>query len=280
MSIGLLLSGCGAENTGKTEDQSNEQSETPKKEEKLNAEQVLTKASEASSDIKNFEMNANMDMTMEANGEAMDMKSKIFSQMTMDPILAYQKIEMSGDEQLGNMEMYMTKDEIFMYSPENDTWVKMENTAGGTLEMAQNQQSMNPGQQIEQMKQFTDNLTLTEHDKTYELNFTGKGEEMKKFAKEIALQNISSDQAEAIKQSIDQITFEDITYKYTINKETFYPEKLKMDLTMSIEENGNTVTLIQSMDATFGKYNELNDLSIPEDVKNNAEEIQLEEAGL
>jgi len=274
MSIGLLLSGCGAETANQSSEGSNE---TQQKEEKLTAEEVLTKASEAGEAIQNFEMDINMDMTMEADGETINTKSKMLSQMSVDPMFLYQQIDMTMEDMNTNMEMYITQDEMYLYSPEEGAWIKMPNEAGELLTQAQTQQNAIPTKQLEDIQKFTEDLTLTEKDNTYEVVFDGDGEALKEFALEIALQNLDQSQAEQLKQSMDLVTFEDIMYQLSLNKETFYPEALIMDLTMTIEENGTAVKTTINLDTKYSKYNELTNLVVPEDVQQNAVEIPMEE---
>lgn len=276
LSISLLLSGCGAE---KTEQQTSEPNKTEQKEEKLTTEQVLTKAMEVSKEVKSFEMSMDADVTMDIDGETIDAKTSMVSQMNMDPLLIYQKMKMSAEQEGESlaMEMYMTKDELYVYSPEEDMWMKMPNEDGEMLELAQLQQEANISQQLESMKSYIDSFNLTEKEDVYELQFAGEGEELQKFIEEVALQNFNAEQVEFIQQSLDQFNIENLKYTYTLNKETFYPKTFIVDMTMTIEEDGSTMKMTQKMNSSFSKFNELNDLSIPEDVMNNAIELNLED---
>ncbi len=258
LSIGLILSGC-----GQTGDQ------TTAGKDKLNAEQVLSEVGKASEKLKNYEMTAKMDMEMESNGQTMKMPSNITSQIQLDPLLVHQKMDTENNGTPVNLEMYVTKDETYVNS--QNQWIKMKND--GTAELIKATENMNPSKKIEQMKKFAKDLSLTEDKDNYEIKFSGKGDSVKDFAKEMMVENLEAKQAEALKQQFDKMKIDEISFGYTVDKKTFYPTKVSLNLNMAIEENGQTAKIKMKMDSTSSKFNELKDLSIPEDVKKNAKEV-------
>ncbi|MEZ2661636.1 DUF6612 family protein [Aneurinibacillus aneurinilyticus] len=257
-SIGLILSGCG---------QTGDQPAVGKG--KLNAEQVLSEVEKASGKLKNYEMTAKMDMEMEANGQTMKMPSTITSQIQLDPLHVHQKMNTENNGTPINLEMYVAKDEIYVNS--QNQWVKMKNE--GTTELIKATENMNPSKKIEQMKKFAKDLSLNEDKDNYEIKFSGKGDSVKDFAKEMITENLEAKQAEALKQQFDKMKINEISFGYTIDKKTFYPTKVSLDLNMDIGENGQTAKMKMKMDSTSSKFNELKDLSIPDDVKKNAKEV-------
>ncbi|WP_243387336.1 DUF6612 family protein [Bacillus kexueae] len=274
ISAALFLGGCGSsEQTNQESTSENKQAET------MTAEQVLIKSSEVSAEVKNFEMIANTDMVMEIDGESIDANTEIASQINLDPIFAYQKMNMESQQEGESieMEMYMTMDELYFYTPEEDMWIKMSNDENEMLELAEIQREADFSQQLEQMKPFADSFQVTDKGDVYELTFAGEGEELQSFIQDVALQNIDAEQAEMIQQTLEQVNYDSIEYSYTINKNTFYPETLIMDMTMTVEEDGSTMKMSLKMNASFAKFNELGDLSIPEEVQNNATEMNLDD---
>lgn len=258
LSIGLILSGCG---------QKGDQTTAGK--DKLNAEQVLSEVEKASEKLKNYEMTAKMDMEMESNGQTMKMPSNITAQIQLDPLLVHQKMDTENNGTPVNLEMYVTKDETYVNS--QNQWVKMKND--GTAELIKATENMNPSKKIEQMKKFTKDFSLTEDKDNYEIKFSGKGDSVKDFAKEMMVENLEAKQAEALKQQFDKMKIDEISFEYTVDKKTFYPTKVLLDLNMVIEENGQTAKMKMKIDSTSSKFNELKDLSIPNDVKKNAKEV-------
>lgn len=258
LSIGLILSGCG---------QKGDQTTAGK--DKLNAEQVLSEVEKASEKLKNYEMTAKMDMEMESNGQTMKMPSNITAQIQLDPLLVHQKMDTENNGTPVNLEMYVTKDETYVNS--QNQWVKMKND--GTAELIKATENMNPSKKIEQMKKFTKDFSLTEDKDNYEIKFSGKGDSVKDFAKEMMVENLEAKQAEALKQQFDKMKIDEISFEYTVDKKTFYPTKVLLDLNMVIEENGQTAKMKMKIDSTSSKFNELKDLSIPDDVKKNAKEV-------
>ncbi|WP_026678374.1 DUF6612 family protein [Fictibacillus gelatini] len=260
-SMGLILSGCG---------QKAEQSSGGAKEQKVTAEQVLEKTTKASANIKNYEMDADMNVEMNAEGHTMKMPTKINAQMATEPLLVHQKMDTEDKGQPVSVEMYITKDEAYMN--QGGQWIKMPNQ--GPMDLSKATENMSPAKKMEQMKKFVKDLSLKDKGDTYELKMSGKGDEIKEFAKEMMAQNMNPQSAQAIEQSLNNMKISDLKYTLTIDKKTNYPKQLLLDMNMEIKEGSHTAEMKLHMDSTMSKFNKVKDLAIPENVKKAAKEVK------
>ncbi|WLR51781.1 hypothetical protein LC040_02430 [Bacillus tianshenii] len=275
IAFALLLAGCGQEAGTDSSENAGEEN-AAKEEEKLTAEDVYKKATEKSQDMKNFELDGSMDMKMTFGEETQEMNMKINSKSQLDPLLIHQTMEsdaQSAEMEIPKMEMYMTDEYMYMKDAQSGQWLKMKQAQQGFMkDMMEQQKSMSPVQNLEMLKQFADEMTLEETDDTYVLKITGNGDKLVDLVKEM---NPGGASGVDFEQMMQQMNFEEIKYSYALNKETFQPESFEMDMTMSVTQNDQTMKINQHMTSNIKNINEVEDLSIPEEVKNNAQEIEV-----
>ncbi|WP_246021116.1 DUF6612 family protein [Paenibacillus lentus] len=117
-------------------------------------DELITKSSEASKDLKSFRMDADIEQKLTILQGDQEMKQDINIAMTMDvqqdPIAIHQVMTMDmGEAGKTEIEQYVTNDGI--YTLADGTWVKLPNEMMADM-VAQMEAAANPEAQLEQFK--------------------------------------------------------------------------------------------------------------------------------
>ncbi|WMT41920.1 hypothetical protein RE628_05610 [Paenibacillus sp. D2_2] len=234
------------------------------------ADELLTKLTEATKDLKSLSMTANskQHIVIKAGEDTQEqnIEMKIKSDIIQDPLAMMQELHMSmGD--LGNQDVtqYVTADGIYMQT--GGTWVKLtDETMIATLKDAA-KQSGDPSKQIEQFKSIASEMKVSEEGSDFVLSANLSGDNMKDLAKSLLSQ---SGENEAATAALDQMNIDNIKIVYNINKETYLPSKMIVEMTMVVEEEGQHVTMETKMDSSFSKFNEIDAIEVPQEALDNA----------
>src|SRR5699024_7197384 len=191
-----VLAACG-ESAEPTEDSSKEN------ESDMTAEEVYSKAVEASEDMESTEMTMNMKQEIDPEGEegTITTDSNYDVEMTMDPMAMHMdgttNMKMSdADENMPDMDMdmeiYMVDDGMYMYNEQIGNWIKMEN---GTMDMVEEMagQQPDPSKQLEMLKEYTDNLSFEQSDDEFILKLDADGEEFNDLFHDMIEENLSDE---------------------------------------------------------------------------------------
>lgn len=229
------------------------------------AEQVLTQSLEAMESIESYSMSMESDQTMTINdSETVKMKMNIDADMTLEPLAFYQKMYMeTDDEMLGSFdtEMYLVNEKIHLFDPEMNEWmelpVEFSEQIGGLSEM-----QMSPEQQLLLLRNFIDEIQLSEKGNEYVLNLSGEGTEFIELVQDFGGAGI--DDFEVMVEMFSQLDLNKVEYEIFIDKETLYQTKLNMNVDITMGMDGETVRSVQSMKATINGYNEVGEIVLPE----------------
>ncbi|TDL80830.1 DUF6612 family protein [Peribacillus frigoritolerans] len=269
----LLLAGCG-QNTAadeekekkatETEAESKETSETDKK---ATSQEVLAAASEKSAELKNFAMDGTLNMVMKSGEETMETNADMQTKTNVKPLVMQQTMQMEAEGQTNTIDMYMDEEFIYIKDLQSGGWVKMKQAGPGMGEMMNQQKTMTPADQIKQLEQMADDIQMEETENEYILNVKGNGEKLMSLTGNM----IGSDPA--MQAALEQMEIEQIDYTYTLDKETYFPKSLNMDIKMFITEQEQKIEMQQTITSQFSEMNELPNFSIPEEVLNEAVEV-------
>ncbi|MCM3595457.1 hypothetical protein M4D55_06580 [Metabacillus idriensis] len=272
----LLLAGCGQNTaadeekdnkgteTAETEAESKETSETDKK---ATSQEVLAAASEKSAELKNFAMDGTLNMVMKSGEETMETNADMQTKTNVDPLVMQQTMQMEAEGQTNTIDMYMDEEFIYIKDLQSGGWVKMKQAGPGMGEMMNQQKTMTPADQIKQLEQMADDIQMEETESEYILNVKGNGEKL------MSLTGSMMGSDPAMQAALEQMDIEQIDYTYTLDKETYFPKSLNMDIKMFITENDQKIEMQQTITSQFSEMNELENFSIPEEVLNEAVEV-------
>jgi hypothetical protein len=78
------------------------------------------------------------------------------------------------------------------------------------------------------------------------------------------------DETPGLEEALDSMTFNELSYTINIDKETFLPTTFEMLVDMSMDVEGETLTIKQDATGSYTKINGVDSITVPEDVKTNA----------
>lgn len=228
---------------------------------------------EKNSELNSFAADMDIEQEMTFFGETIKMDMSLLMEFVVDPLGMYQHLVMNMEELEGleiSMEAYLTKDGYYMYDSDSDQWIVYDDAIDvDELESLIDVQ-LDPQAQFELMDKFIEDLDVYEFDNTYELHFNisnASFQELLDFVlssmPELGLEN------EFEELGID-FNIEEMTIISTIDKETYYPISDKITTNITITAEGEEITLKQNAVSSYSKYNEIDEIVIPQEVIDSA----------
>lgn len=171
------------------------------------------------------------------------------------------------------LKMYMTeKDGMFMYEGATKTWIKFPSEMYTEL-LAQSGAQPNAGQQLEMLKQFASDFTIKEADGYYTLTLTGTGDKFTELIQEqMASMNLGLD--EEVLAEMKNIKFDNFTYEFKVNKETFDIEEIVMDFGIGMNMEGVVMGIKNKSTTKYSDFNAVPTITIPTEALENAKSIE------
>jgi hypothetical protein len=280
----LFLAACN-QTAAPVSDDSNSGEEKTKTEEKkaeLTLKEVYEKSAKATENLKSMHssMTMNQEMTMPGEEGTVEMESAIDSTMVMEPLAIHQIMDMSmvadgATEPMENMKMesYLTEEGFFMKDNMQNKWVKMPKEYSEQILQMSNAQT-DPSQQLKDLEPFMDDFTFEQDDNHYILTLNAEGDKFNELL-ESTMKEVMPEMLQGQEEILQNMQFDKVQYEIFISKDTFYTTKLNsvMDMTMKIEDNEmKTKTTLES---DFDQFNEVNEIKVPKEVAETAEEISL-----
>lgn len=259
-----------------TETPAAETAETPAAEEpaaeaeasSMSAEELLNKAQEATKELKSYNMVANIDQSMTLNGEENTSKTNMNTDIVLDPeISGYQEIKTEAAGASTDIKQYITADAVYMEV--EGQWRKLPEEQRSQM-MATLESGSNLEASFDQFKSVASDMKVTEEGDDYVLTASLSGDKIKSMASDML--GGSDEQSAA---ALDQMNIEEMNLTYALNKETFYPTKSLIDMTMSAEsgegDQAMSMSMHMVMDSTISKHNEIEAITVPQDVVDSAQ---------
>ncbi|MGD6858167.1 DUF6612 family protein [Bacillus infantis] len=254
-----------------------ENGEIAENESDLTLEEVLNKTTEASENLNSFSVDMTMDQMISAGQEEenMNISSDIQMDVVTEPMAFYQKTAMSQDQsgETYETESYFTEEGMFMYDPAGETWMKFPKEMSDQLIQMSGQQT-NPAEELKKLQEFTDDFTFEQDDNHFILKLKASGEKFTELMKETMADTLPPEMA-ADEEVFNNMKIENVEYTILVDKETFYPSALNMDMTMEMAVEGQTVSLNQKIEGKYSDYNEVKEITIPQEVLDTAVEMEM-----
>ncbi|MGD6871838.1 DUF6612 family protein [Sutcliffiella horikoshii] len=254
-------------------------SEETEEQDALTAEEVLQKSTEAMADLSSYsmEMISDQEITM-AGEETIKMVTTTTTDMSLKPMAMYQVTSIEDED--GMMEgmeneSYFSEDGFFLYDSMAGQWFKMPEEFTAQLN-AMSEMQTNPAQQLEMLKDYTDEITMTEEEGHYVLNFEGSGEQFNEMAGMIGGM-MGDDMGEMMQEMLSMMTVNQLSYLVHIDKESFYQTKVLLNMDMEMDVDGETISSVQVMDSTLSNFDEVGEITVPQEVIDSAQEITQED---
>ncbi|MBY7142368.1 hypothetical protein KFZ56_04515 [Virgibacillus sp. NKC19-3] len=250
-------------------------------ESELTASEVYQEALEASEGMESAEvaMNMSQQISSEEDESSLNTESSFDMQMTMDPLAIYQegttKVTMDGEEGMPEMgmEMYMVDDGMYMYSEEIGNWMKLDNEAMDALN-AMDSQQQDPSEQLKMLEDYADDLSFEQSDDAFILKLNADGEKFNELIQQVMEESLTPEMAEAMgeegQDALENMSINSMDYEMFIDKESFDMNAFNMDMDMTMEEDGESVNLVQTVESNYSNINNVDPIEVPEEVKENA----------
>ncbi|SFG02458.1 hypothetical protein SAMN05216353_11915 [Halobacillus alkaliphilus] len=258
----ILVSGCASSEGAKVED-------------------IYTKAAEASKSLENFAMKVESKQIIDTGTEtgnesgsedplvpgSIPIVTTIDSKMQTDPIAFHQTVEMMGQ----TIEQYYSEDGLYMTMPTKEGWFKAPKQVVKQLN-AMGAQQQNPASQLENLKDYIDEFKLEQGESTYTLSFHSEGENVKKLLNDSLNEMMPKEQVPD--DLMKHMTVNKVDYTFVVNKDTYYPSAVDMEMDFTINQNGEKTHMVQTFTGKYSDFNEVGNITVPEEVKSNAKEIE------
>lgn len=246
----------------------------------LTAAEVYAKSVEASEEITGLHADIATDqvMAMQPDGMVINMEVDAALDMTTEPLAFHQTAETAiASEAIDNgnpmsMEMYFTEEGLYMYEETMATWLKMPDESLEDLKGLADQQTADPAQQLEELAEFQDDFAFAQTEKEYILTLDASGEKFRELMDQQLDKTLGQMEIEA-KMALDDMVIHSVNYVITIDKESFLPNSMNVTMDMDMNIEGETMNITSEIQAEYSEYNEVEAITIPAEVLEQAQEI-------
>ncbi|MEI5908781.1 DUF6612 family protein [Bacillus spongiae] len=253
-----------------------------KKESDLTLEEVFEKSQEAGNSLTSVHVETSMKQTFSDNEltGSMEMETSSSSDMILDPLTMHQttSVNITGEEDTSEMfelmetELYYSNQGMFMKDPLQNEWSEIPADFIGELEDVLATESL-PQNQLEQYASRINDFTFEQDEESYILSLQLKDEKANEVLEE-GLSVLPDELQNSMGDERDSISLNEIKINVLIDKETFNTTTLDMEMDMTMSVEGEELQVKQQVNSTFSKFNELEEIIIPEDVLNSATTVE------
>ncbi|MFC7677956.1 DUF6612 family protein [Paenibacillus sp. GCM10028914] len=247
--------------------------ETSKEETLPTVEELIQKSAEASANMKSFAMESDIKQNIvvgegeNKQEENVDMTMKV--ETTLDPMEMVQEMEMDIPGQgKQNIKQYITQNGV--YSSADGQWFQLPEENVKEIMSAMETTSDGPEKQLEQFKSIAKDTKVSEEGDSYILTADVSGDSLKELAKSYMNQTGGNDQTAAMMELMDIKSMKII---YGVNKETYLPTDSNVDMVMSMEQEGQTISFDMKMKSKYSKHNEIDKIEVPQEALDSATSI-------
>lgn len=230
-------------------------------------EELIEKSTAASVELKSFSMSLDMkqDLNIVVGEQTQEQKveMKSTSDFIKEPLTMFQDLDISMGE-LGNQKMtqYITKDGIYMQV--DGSWMKMPEVAAAEM-MATIEESSKPEKQLENFKAIAEDTVVSVDGNDYVLTASLSGDNVKELAKSFMNQGGQNEDMAAM---LDAMNITSIKVVMAVNKETYFPTRSDVVMSAEVDQEGQKVTIDMDMKSVISKYNEIEEIVVPEEALN------------
>lgn len=226
--------------------------------------EVFEKALNASAKLESFKTVMTMKQNMDINGQKMDMATKMDMDMIVKPKIAFkQAMEMTVAGQATKMDMYYTEEGLFLRESTSGQWMKMPAEALDQAQGLIQQDQMDLAKQMEKLKQFADDMQVSESADSYTIKLVASGEKFNDFIKS-ELDSLTNGQMnEMMSAAMSGVNVKSLEYTYVVDKKNYYPTSMIMDMAMEMDVQGQKINMVQNMEGTYSSYNSIKSITVP-----------------
>src|SRR5699024_3014224 len=128
--------------------------------------------------------------------------------------------------------------------------------------------------QLAQFDGLQDGLSVDETDDHYVLKFKSTDDSFDQVFQE-AIENNMPPELGIDTSMFEDITFNDVQYELFVHKDNYYMSELNMIMDYDMEIEGEKLNTKQNIKSTYDNYNEIDEIKVPEEVLENAVEMEM-----
>lgn len=269
----LFLAACGdvAEEPAETTADTKEENKS-----ELTLEEVFTKAQEVAENINSSHTKMDIAQEFSAPGTEDTIESTIQLEMDMieEPLAMYQQMTMDmGDFGTMKTEIYYTDQGFYMKNPEDDSWMKLPSDDLGDL-----QEMINSGAEgnidYASLEKYIEDFKFEQDDNQYILKLKVSGDGFNDLVKEeLASTGMLDELGEEAMDGLEDMKLHQLEYEIFVAKDTFETTDFNLVMDMEFSVEGETMRIKQDVKAHITEMNEIEEITIPEEVIENAVEF-------
>lgn len=207
---------------------------------------------------------------MEMAGEKMNLDMKLKGDVIVNPMQMHTKVTMSlmGEEIV--TEEYLTEQGYYVNDPTIDGWVKYPDDLMASIEELNTSLSNDPLAQYDMMVDYLDEIIAIETADHYAIKMSITNEGFAAMMEDVLstiLPALGEEEDINIFEMIKIEQFEIISY---YDKKTFFPKSVEAITKMSIEVEGEKMTMTQKMSGKYSNFNNVKPIKIPQEIIDNA----------
>jgi len=295
--ISVLATGCGQDQQKSSKSQENKNEATAKKaepqqqEKDLSSEEIITKSGEVMKDWPgmDYKMTGQTNIHAVQGEEEMEIKQdlNLNAKVTMDPITMQISGDISMEDQKIPMNSYYKDKTMYQEVPEQG-WVAIEGMDFDALQ--ENSQAQNPAEQMKQYKDLIGDLqgkdgkkneyvVKTEEDGMYVITLDLNKEALLKIkdqANELIEKSMGEQMQQMAGDALKNMEYKSMKVTLYIDKNSFEQKKMNQKIGISMKQDGATMNMDSDINMNSIKKFD-GDITIPADVKNNAQKVSFDE---
>ncbi|WP_088009279.1 DUF6612 family protein [Indiicoccus explosivorum] len=244
----------------------------------MTVEEVFAQSTEAAAEIESLHADMVIEQTMASEAEGMDVTTDMdmSMDMVMEPLAMHQEGTVTikapdMPEMPMETEMYLTSEGIYVHDAMSGGWTKMPAEELEMLQASIDQQAADPAEQLEQLEPFKDDFTFEETEDAYILTLDASGEEFQELLDQEMEKMAEQLGTEAA--AMGNMEIGSVQYEVLIDKETFMTDSLAMTMDFSVAAEGGTTNVTQTIQSEFSQFNEIGEITVPQEVKDTATEL-------
>jgi hypothetical protein len=272
LSVFLIIAGCGA-STGDGGKKSHKS--------KVTATAALANVVKQTKKISNMEMKTNMMIVLADGDQKSTQQMESDSKLYLKQPFLYQTTKLDNETGSGknstDMEQYVDNDAMYLKSGDNGKWmaVPFDSDAGKVLKDSIWNQS-DPSTQLNLLKNSERNLKISKKGSNDLIQVHGDKNDMRVLIQKAMLSSFSEAKKQALKRSLDLLSFTSMSYIYEVDQKTYQPESLDIAFTAKPKSATASGTMKMTIHSQFSKINQLEKMTIPTEVKEKAMKIDAE----
>lgn len=229
-------------------------------------EQILRKSAEAMETLSGMKVNGTINQTSDMGGTTEETTTTLNGEYSVTTSTHHYLTTVESNlDPTESIEMYISTEGMYLQPPEEESWLMMSANQGLS------NMNLTLSSQPDHFLEFKDLLDLSETADHYVFTITGSGDSFKQFL----YGNTKSFMTEEEYQNF-LAQFKNVSGKYQFNiaKDTYYLTSLNSEIEESVILGGIQMDSTSSTSYEYSSFNEIEPVSIPDEIKNNAVSIQ------